>query len=71
VITSLKDLILNAPRRNAPAEQASKCLRVQVHPETYAWLCSIGGEHGIGGALDVMAEIHRTIERAADPLGGK
>ena len=52
-----------------PTEHNSKCLQVQVRQETYAWLESIAGEHGIGGALDLMAEIHRLIEKAADPLG--
>ena len=68
MITTLRDVIAKTPRRT-PAEQGSTCLRVQVRQETYAWLSSIAGEHGIGGALDLMAEIHRVIERAADPLG--
>ena len=70
-ITTLKDVIAKTPRRPTPAEPESKCLRVQVRPETYSWLRSIAGEHGISGALDLMAEIHRLIEKAADPLGVK
>ena len=69
MITTLKGVIAETPRRVDSEEQERRCLRVQVLHETYAWLCSIAGEHGIGGGLDVMAEIHRTIERAADPLG--
>ena len=69
-LTTVKDVILKVPIRSVPGREESRCLRVQVRPETYAWLHSIAGEHGIGGALDVMAEIHRLIERAADPLGG-
>ena len=65
-ITTLKGVIAKAPKREASAE--SRCLRVQVRRETYAWLSSIAGEHGIGGALDLMAEIHRVIEKAANPL---
>jgi len=68
-LTTLKDLILSAPRRAVVAQEETRCLRVQVHPETYAWLCSIAGEHGIGGALDLMAEMHRLIEKAANPFG--
>jgi hypothetical protein len=67
VITTLKSVIAETPRRADSAERT--CLQVLVHPETYAWLSSIAGEHAIGGALDVMAEIHRAIEKAANPLG--
>ena len=66
MITTLKDVIAEAPKR--PSKE-SKCLSVQVRQETYEWLCSIAGEHGIGGALDLMAEIHRLIEKAASPFG--
>jgi hypothetical protein len=69
VITTLRDVMAKVPKRPAPTEHESKCLRVQVRVETYAWLSSIAGEHGIGGALDLMAEIHRGIEKAASPLG--
>jgi hypothetical protein len=67
-IATLKDVIAGTPRRVDSAERTR--LRVLVHPETYAWLSSIAGEHGIGGALDVMAEIHRVIEKAAHPWDG-
>ena len=67
MIITLKSVIAETPKSEAPAE--SRCLQVQVRRETYAWLSSIAGEHGIGGALDLMAEIHRAIERAVDPLG--
>ena len=69
MIATLRDVIAKTPRRT-PTEQESKCLRVQVREETYAWLSSIAGEHGIGGALDLMAEIHRVIEKAVNPWDG-
>ena len=67
-ISTLKNVISRVARREAPTKEESKCLRVQVRQETYAWLCSIAGDHGIGGALDLVAEIHRTIEKAGNPL---
>lgn len=66
-LAKLRDVIEQTAMRPAPAEQERTSLRVQVRQETYAWLCSIAGEHGIGGALDLMAEIHGLIEKAGDP----
>lgn len=66
-LAKLRDVIEQTGTCPVPGEHEIKCLRVQVREETYAWLCSIAGEHGIGGALDLMAEIHRLIEKAADP----
>ena len=69
MITTLKSAIAETPKRVESEKQEGMCLCVQVRQETYAWLCSIAGEHGIGGALDLMAEIHGLVEKAVDPLG--
>ncbi len=64
-IRKLDGVMVKSEKRRKLDKAAIKPLHVQIHVDTYSWLCSIAAGRGIGWALDDLAQQHAANHNSA------